>query len=93
MVVSSLVVPPSFVARSARRSGAISVSAGVSSLAFSGFACRASFLSAPVAHAFAASWSGVVGVFCVVRRVPISDAAGCLLFSFVVSVPVSGGVL
>ena len=92
-VVSSLVVPVSFVARSARRAGAVSVSAGSSVRAFSGFACRPAFPSAALAAEFAACWAGVVGVVCLVRVVPVADLFGGVFVSFVVSVPVSGGAL
>ena len=87
MVASSrVVVPFSAVAGSALAAGAFGVSGGASCRAFSGFACRASFPSAALAAEFAASWAGVVGVFCVVRSFPVA-----LLFGagrrFVVSVP------
>ena len=87
MVASSrVVVPFSAVAGSALAAGAFGVSGGASCHAFSGFACRASFPSAALAAEFAASWAGVVGVFCVVRSFPVA-----LLFGagrrFVVSVP------
>lgn len=89
-----VVVPFSAVAGSALAAGAFGVSGGASCRAFSGFACRASFPSAALAAEFAASWAGVVGVFCVVRSFPVA-----LLFGagrrFVVSVPCGscGGAL